>query len=332
MRGATGIDNLSACHVSHCLAAMAVAVTFPNGFKFSYSGDCRPSNDFAVIGKGSTVLVHEATFDDEMRGDAIAKKHSTISEAVGVGAAMSARRVVLTHFSQRYSKIPTMADVQGSTVNLEHTEVDDGDENGPMQDPDVPIESEAPSAQANESHRPSRSTSRQSLSASSEKVNLNSLANLSRQADLKIAFAFDYMRVKVKDIGSLEKFVPALRELYKDAEVKPLEERRRSSLADAGSSTDPSNIANKKEKGRKGDRDSKSGGKRQAATDDEDPESHAAYQKRADRKAGIGSREPGSIVRMGGKPNLKRSELANREHNDTDGRVGLVEGHAPAPG
>ena len=51
--------------------------------------------------------MHEATFDDteEMRAEAFAKRHSTISEALEVGESMRAWRVILTHFSQRYPKL-----------------------------------------------------------------------------------------------------------------------------------------------------------------------------------------------------------------------------------
>src|SRR2546430_2629168 len=122
---AMGVSTIQAVRVSHCYGAKAVSVTFPDGFKFSYSGDCRPSKDFIAIGKGSTVLLHEATFDDELRVDAVAKKHSTTSEALGVGAAMGARRVLLTHFSQRYQKIPVMDSTEGQDLRIETTDVDD---------------------------------------------------------------------------------------------------------------------------------------------------------------------------------------------------------------
>lgn len=108
--------------MAHCFDAQAVALSFPTGLKVSYSGDCRPSARFAEIGKDSTVLIHEATFDDEMQGDAEAKKHSTISEAIGVGLAMRARRVILTHFSQRYQKIPVMENLAVDKVKLEDAE------------------------------------------------------------------------------------------------------------------------------------------------------------------------------------------------------------------
>ncbi|KAI0602846.1 hypothetical protein F4775DRAFT_1676 [Biscogniauxia sp. FL1348] len=104
---AFGVEKIEACFVNHCLGAMATAFTFPSGLKIAYSGDCRPSDDFVQIGQGTTLLIHESTFDDEMMGDAIAKKHSTMGEAINVGERMGARRVLLTHFSQRYQKIPS---------------------------------------------------------------------------------------------------------------------------------------------------------------------------------------------------------------------------------
>ncbi|KAI1754202.1 hypothetical protein F4782DRAFT_493615 [Xylaria castorea] len=101
-----GLKKIDAAWVSHCRGALATVFTFPSGLKIAYSGDCRPSDAFVQIGQGATILIHESTFDDELQGDAIAKKHSTMSEAVDVGRRMGARRILLTHFSQRYQKIP----------------------------------------------------------------------------------------------------------------------------------------------------------------------------------------------------------------------------------
>lgn len=110
---AYGLTSIKVCSVQHCHGALAVVFTLPNGFKVAYSGDCRPSEEFAMIGQGATLLIHEATFDDELRSDAIAKKHSTTSEALRVGREMNARRILLTHFSQRYQKIPVMGSHDG---------------------------------------------------------------------------------------------------------------------------------------------------------------------------------------------------------------------------
>lgn len=105
LKAATGLEDLLTCRVRHCAGALAVSLVFPNGFKVSYSGDCRPSARFAQIGQGSTVLIHEATFQDDLSGSAIAKRHSTTAEALEVGRRMQARAILLTHFSQRYQKI-----------------------------------------------------------------------------------------------------------------------------------------------------------------------------------------------------------------------------------
>jgi ribonuclease Z len=108
---ALGLPTIEACFVDHCYEATALVLTFPDtGLKVAYSGDCRPSAAFADLARGATLLIHECTFDDELGGDAIAKKHSTLGEALDVGRRMEARRILLTHFSQRYPKLPTVND------------------------------------------------------------------------------------------------------------------------------------------------------------------------------------------------------------------------------
>jgi ribonuclease Z len=107
---AYGLERIDACFVDHCHGALATVFTWPSGLKVAYSGDCRPSREFARIGQGTTLLIHESTFDDELRGDALAKKHSTMSEAIDIGRKMNARRIMLTHFSQRYQKFANLED------------------------------------------------------------------------------------------------------------------------------------------------------------------------------------------------------------------------------
>ncbi|KAK8113715.1 uncharacterized protein PG998_001795 [Apiospora kogelbergensis] len=117
-----GIARIDACFVEHCHGALATVFTWPSGLKIGYSGDCRPGDNFVQIGHGVTLLIHESTFDDELQGDAIAKKHSTMSEAIDVGRRMGARRILLTHFSQRYQKVPIIEE------NLEVKPDADGEE------------------------------------------------------------------------------------------------------------------------------------------------------------------------------------------------------------
>jgi len=108
------LDSLSLASIQtsravHCMSSFTTSWTWNNGFKIAYSGDTRPTKGFVEIGQNSTVLLHEATFDDELLPEAIAKKHSTTSEAINAGKEMGAKNIILTHFSQRYPKLPILS-------------------------------------------------------------------------------------------------------------------------------------------------------------------------------------------------------------------------------
>lgn len=205
-----------------------MALSFPNGLKVSYSGDCRPSSGFARIGRDSTVLIHEATFDDEMRGDAEAKKHSTTSEAIGVGLAMRARRVVLTHFSQRYQKIPVMDNLETDKIELEDAEDEELDE--PMLDAQaavIPADSssgDTPMDETSVGANPRAQTIVQRVGSMTEVSESSSPKTAWKPVvptapDMKICVAFDYMKVKVGEIEHMEKLTPALLELYQSRDI-----------------------------------------------------------------------------------------------------------------
>lgn len=101
-----GISNCQAVPVTHCAHAYAVILDGTSFGRVVYSGDCRPSTALAQAAKGADLLVHEATFEDGMEAEAAVKRHSTVGEALRVAAQMEARCTVLTHFSQRYPRIP----------------------------------------------------------------------------------------------------------------------------------------------------------------------------------------------------------------------------------
>ncbi len=107
-----GISDLVNVQVQHCSQAYGVAITLKplsddmELIKIVYSGDTRPCDALISIGMNATILIHEATFEDKKIDDAIKKNHSTMAEAVNVGKQMNAFRVILTHFSQRYQKVP----------------------------------------------------------------------------------------------------------------------------------------------------------------------------------------------------------------------------------
>ena len=203
------------------------------------------------------MLLHEATFDDELRGDAEAKKHSTTSEAIGVGMAMGARRIVLTHFSQRYQKLPVLEDMGFMDVKLEKMEETE-ESDIPIVDPDIEhlatrasqddsvpqnnsttktdsnpsnIVSNEPSSDAevtsvDSTGSPKSKPKARSSTSADRKSEISRAAIPSTVNDMKVCVAFDYMRVKVKDIAHMEKYGPALLELYQhevtedDAEEK----------------------------------------------------------------------------------------------------------------
>ena len=57
------------------------------------------------------MLIHEATLQDGMEADALAKKHTTTGQAIQVGQKCGAWRTILTHFSPRYQKIAEVTDL-----------------------------------------------------------------------------------------------------------------------------------------------------------------------------------------------------------------------------
>lgn len=108
-----GMDKIISCSAFHCDFSYSTCFSFKlnidsddtsemNTFIVSYSGDTRPKPAFAYIGQNSDLLIHESTLEDEKLKDAIDKKHSTTSEALQVGILMKAKKIILTHFSQRY--------------------------------------------------------------------------------------------------------------------------------------------------------------------------------------------------------------------------------------
>lgn len=110
---ALGITSCHTVPVTHCSHAFAVILQGTAFGTVVYSGDCRPSSSLAAAAEGADLLIHEATFEDGMEAEAVLKRHSTVGEALTVAAQMKARCVVLTHFSQRYPKIPPTAKHEG---------------------------------------------------------------------------------------------------------------------------------------------------------------------------------------------------------------------------
>ncbi|KAG1929992.1 zinc phosphodiesterase ELAC protein 2 [Pimephales promelas] len=117
------------CYVRHCKNAFACSLTHQSGWQLVFSGDTMPCEALANIGKNATLLIHEATLEDGMEEEALEKRHSTTSQAIGVGMKMNAEFIVLNHFSQRYAKIPLFSDDFNSKVGIsfDHMRIRFGD-------------------------------------------------------------------------------------------------------------------------------------------------------------------------------------------------------------
>ncbi|CAG8512684.1 10664_t:CDS:10 [Acaulospora morrowiae] len=113
LKNCIGLKSVESVEAIHCPSSYGISVEHLDGWKIVYSGDTRPCDDLVRVGKNATLLIHEATFDNELIEEALNKKHSTTEEAVKIGERMNARSILLTHFSQRYPKVPVFTDDHG---------------------------------------------------------------------------------------------------------------------------------------------------------------------------------------------------------------------------
>ncbi|XP_042858689.1 ribonuclease Z, mitochondrial-like [Penaeus japonicus] len=104
------MKRIDMTYVIHCPNSFGVAWTHVDGWKLVYSGDTMPCSGLVEIGQNCNLLIHEATMEDELEEDARIKTHSTTSQAIQVGRDMNAENILLTHFSQRYAKVPLFED------------------------------------------------------------------------------------------------------------------------------------------------------------------------------------------------------------------------------
>ncbi len=85
------------------------------GRKIVYTGDTRSLKNLAEFAEDADLLIHDATFDDELLERAHEDGHSTPSQAAGAAKRARVKRLVLTHISARY-KDPTILLEQAKKV------------------------------------------------------------------------------------------------------------------------------------------------------------------------------------------------------------------------
>ena len=74
------------------------------GRKIVYSGDTRPTRELVRLAENADLLIHDATFDDQLKGRALEDGHSTPSQAAETAKEAGVKRLILTHISARYEK------------------------------------------------------------------------------------------------------------------------------------------------------------------------------------------------------------------------------------
>jgi len=73
-----------------------------HGRKIVYTGDTRPSHSLVKLAENADLLVHDATFGDELKERAEEDGHSTPSDAAKTAKKAKAKQLILTHVSARY--------------------------------------------------------------------------------------------------------------------------------------------------------------------------------------------------------------------------------------
>ncbi len=72
------------------------------GIKIVYSGDTLPLKALEKFAKNVNLLIHEATFADEMKDYAKERFHATASQAATIAKNANVKQLILTHISPRY--------------------------------------------------------------------------------------------------------------------------------------------------------------------------------------------------------------------------------------
>jgi len=75
------------------------------GRKIVYTGDTSPSDKITELARDADLLIHEATFADDLVERAIEDGHSTVSQAAEAARRAGAKLLVLTHVSARYDDL-----------------------------------------------------------------------------------------------------------------------------------------------------------------------------------------------------------------------------------
>jgi len=90
------------------------------GRRIAICTDTRPCASAVELARGVDVLIHEATYTNEMATEADARRHSTAAGAAKVAAEAGVEKLIITHFSTRYRDAePLLAEARAIFPNTE---------------------------------------------------------------------------------------------------------------------------------------------------------------------------------------------------------------------
>ena len=79
------------------------------GRKIVYSGDTSPCDQMVKFSDGADILIHESTFNNSHRDNALETGHSTAEMAAEIAKKACVKKLLLTHISTRYKETKTLA-------------------------------------------------------------------------------------------------------------------------------------------------------------------------------------------------------------------------------
>ncbi|CAD6892926.1 unnamed protein product [Tilletia controversa] len=207
------------------------------GFSFAYSGDSRPCDALVAASKDVTLMIHEATIQDGREEMAYFKGHSTFAQAIDVGRRAGAACTLLTHFSQRYPKLPRLTrrwqgDSGGGPNMKARTDLtamfDQDRGEGEVDDDDALLNSMNEAEQATivkvrDGGAAAAAASSSSSSVVETKAEEEAKGVAEENLGMIVATAFDLASIGVRDMWKMERYVPAL-ELLFDADEEEVVE------------------------------------------------------------------------------------------------------------
>ena len=90
----------------------------------AYCTDTRPCTASVELARGADLLIHEATYTQDLSAEAREFGHSTASQAARVAVESGARRLLLTHFSTRFGDVTPLLE-EASAIFEETTIAND---------------------------------------------------------------------------------------------------------------------------------------------------------------------------------------------------------------